>query len=269
MEQKDYYNTLGIEKKATKQQIKDAFRNLAFKYHPDRNKDNPMAAEKMKRINEAYAVLSNSNKRNEYDALRDQFGSSAYQHFRKNYQQEDIFRNSDINHIFEEISRQTGLRGFDELFKEFYGSGYKRFEFNGAKFSGRGFVYTHSFGRGNKRKVDSNTSGKLESFSRSFFKTLKGHKPPRRGSDIYDSIHIDQKHAQKGGPYAYLLRKKSKKLIIKIPPGIRHKGKIRLAGMGDDGKNGGNPGDLYLKVIIKKPLLKKTKDFIGSILTKK
>ena len=71
MEQKDYYKILGIEKNATDQQIKNVYRRLAFKYHPDRNILNSEAVEKMKSVNEAYAVLSNPKKRSEYDLLRD------------------------------------------------------------------------------------------------------------------------------------------------------------------------------------------------------
>ena len=57
MTQKDYYQILGVDKNAASKQIKEAYRNLAFTYHPDRNKENPEAAEKMKLVNEAYAVL--------------------------------------------------------------------------------------------------------------------------------------------------------------------------------------------------------------------
>ena len=85
MAQEDYYQVLGVDQKATDQQIKDAFRKLAFKYHPDRNKENPVAVEKMKKVNEAYAVLSNQAKKGEYDNLKNQFGSAAYSRFRKNY----------------------------------------------------------------------------------------------------------------------------------------------------------------------------------------
>ena len=63
MQQKDYYKILEVDENATQQQIKEAYRKLAFQYHPDRNKDNPSAVEKMKEINEAYSVLSNPQKR--------------------------------------------------------------------------------------------------------------------------------------------------------------------------------------------------------------
>ena len=123
MSQRDYYQILGAEKNADSKRIKEAYREQAFRYHPDRNKENPEAAEKMKHVNEAYAVLSDPTKRRKYDTLRQQFGSSAYNQFRNNYSQQDIFSGSDINHIFEEMSKAFGFRGFDDIFKEFYGNG--------------------------------------------------------------------------------------------------------------------------------------------------
>ena len=120
MSQRDYYQIIGVDINAGSKQIKEAYRKLAFKYHPDRNKENPEASEKMKNVNEAYAVLSNPAKRREYDVLRQQFGSSAYSHFRKNYSEHDIFSGSDINHIFEEMARAFGFRGFDDIFRESY-----------------------------------------------------------------------------------------------------------------------------------------------------
>ena len=105
MAQEDYYRVLGVDQNATDRQIKEAFRTLAFKYHPDRNKENPVAVENMKKVNEAYAVLSNPAKKREYDTQKTQFGSSAYTHFRSNYSEQDIFSCSDVNHIFEEMAK--------------------------------------------------------------------------------------------------------------------------------------------------------------------
>ncbi len=105
MSQNDYYQILDVDQKASSKQIKEAYRKRAFKYHPDRNRQNPDAAEKMKRINEAYAVLSDANKRREYDTLRQQFGSAAYSQFRQSYSERDIFSGSDINQILEQMAR--------------------------------------------------------------------------------------------------------------------------------------------------------------------
>ena len=70
MAQKDYYEVLGVTEGATFQRIKEGYRRLAFEYHPDRNPGDGSAIEKMKEINEAYAVLSDPDKRSRYDRLR-------------------------------------------------------------------------------------------------------------------------------------------------------------------------------------------------------
>ncbi len=84
MPQRDYYQILGVKKDAGPKEIKEAYRQLAFKYHPDQNKENPESSEEMKSVNEAYAVLSDMAKRHEYDILRQRFGSSAHHQFRSN-----------------------------------------------------------------------------------------------------------------------------------------------------------------------------------------
>jgi DnaJ-class molecular chaperone len=262
METKDYYQTLGVDSNADPKIIKEAYRTLAFKYHPDRNKENPENVEKMKIINEAYAVLSNAQKRNQYDALRRQYGSSAYNQFRKSYTEQDIYSGSDIHHIFEEMAKSFGFRGFDEIFREFYGPGYRSFEFKRPGFTGRGFVFWGSFGPGGHQRKLSHLGQSLGRLSRYVLKQIGGGEFPEKGADIHDAINLDSEDARKGGPYAYYLKKKSKKLVVKVPAGIRDGQKIRLAGMGEEGKDGGKPGDLYLKVKIKRPLLQKVKKLI-------
>lgn len=263
METKDYYQVLQIAPNADSKKIKEAYRELAFKYHPDRNREDPESAEKMKLVNEAYAVLSDPQKRSRYDALRNQYGSSAYDRFRKNYSEKDIYSGSDIHSIFEEMAKTFGLRGFDEIFREFYGPGYRTFEFKRPGISGRGFVFFGSFGLGGGRQVQPPLGKKLGKLSRFVFKKIAGAGLPENGEDINDVIYLDPPAAREGGPYAYYHKPKSKKLVVKIPRGVRDGQKIRLAGMGEDGKDGGKPGDLYLRVKIKAPLLKKIKNFIS------
>jgi DnaJ-class molecular chaperone len=237
MSQNDYYQILDVDQKASSKQIKAAYRKLAFKYHPDRNSKNPEAAENMKRVNEAYAVLSDAAKRREYDTLRQQFGASAYSQFRQNYSEQDIFSGSDINQILEQMARAFGLRGFFSGPRQTQGMNYTGLPLQGS-------------------------IGKLTRF---FLKQFSGIELPQDGADIKDTISLSPEHARQGGPYAYYLRKKDKKLVVKIPPGVKHNQSIRLAGMGEEGKDGGAAGDLYLKVRIRKPLLKSVKDFMAQL----
>ena len=106
------------QKTQTAKQIKAAYRELALKYHPDRIKeDDAAAADKMKQINEAYAVLSDSQKRNDYDAARRQFGESgAYSQFRKNYTYQDIFSGADIESVFDELGQIFRVQKFFRSF---------------------------------------------------------------------------------------------------------------------------------------------------------
>ena len=140
MNSKDYYTILGVSENATAEEIKKTYRKLAFQYHPDRN---PGSEEKMKDINEAYAVLSDPGKRREYDSLRQNYGFFARDRFKQAYTDQDIFRDSDIDHIFEELSRAFGLNRPEDIFSRntFYGKQYRTFEFRGPGFSGRSFFF--------------------------------------------------------------------------------------------------------------------------------
>ena len=100
----EYYEVLGVAKTATADEIKKAYRKLALKYHPDKNPGDKAAEEKFKEISEAYAVLSDAEKRKQYDT----FGSTG---FRQRYSQEDIFRNFDLNDILRQFGFGTGFRG--------------------------------------------------------------------------------------------------------------------------------------------------------------
>ncbi len=263
MNQTDYYQILKLDKNASTKQIKNAYRELAFQYHPDQNKDNPEAAEKMKQINEAYAVLSDSAKRREYDTLKQQFGNSAYSQFRKSYTEQDIFSGSDINHIFDEMAKAFGFRGVDDIFKEFYGQGYQTFEFKRSGFFAGGFIFTGPLSGIFQNQAELPFKKNLGKLSSLLLEKITGTQIARKGSDISDVIDLTPEEATQGGPYPYFHKKRSKKLVVKIPKGIREGQKIRLSGMGETGKNGGNPGDLYLKVSIRKPIIQKIKDLIG------
>lgn len=259
MEQIDYYQVLGVNAKADIRQIKTAYRELALKYHPDRNKDQPERAEKMKAVNEAYAVLSNLGKRSEYDALRKQYGSSAHGQFRSNYSEQDIFSGSDINRIFEELARNFGLRGSDEIFREFYGQGYRSFEFKRPGVFARGFVFRGGSNQRSRRPPQIPAGGYLGKLSRLLFQKISGVELPQAGADLYDVIHLSSETARQGGPYAYFSRERKKKLVVKIPPGVRTGQQIRLTGIGREGRGGAKAGDLYLTVKIRRPLAQRIK----------
>ena len=111
---RDYYEVLGISRNTKKDDIKNAYRNLALKYHPDRNKSHD-AEEKFKEISEAYAVLSDNEKRNQYDAYGHDGVSTRYR-------PEDIYRGADFEDIFSDL----GFGGFNNIFDLFFSGGRQR-----------------------------------------------------------------------------------------------------------------------------------------------
>src|SRR4030042_4148347 len=98
---RDYYETLGVPRTASIDEIKTSYRKLAMQYHPDRNK-NADAEEKFKEISEAYAVLSDDEKRKQYDTY-------GHEGIGQRYSPEDIYRGTDFNDVF----RDFGAGGFD------------------------------------------------------------------------------------------------------------------------------------------------------------
>ena len=265
----DYYQILEIEQDVPAEQIKEAYRKQALKYHPDRNNGDPVAAEKMKSINEAYAVLSNPDKRRDYDLMKDRYGSAAYNQFRQAYTDQDIFRGSDINRIFEELARSFGLSGFDDSFKEAYGNGYKTFQFRTNGMNGSGYVFTGNPGNGGQNTVQvPHLEGGLGKIIRFAFKKISGMELPEKGRDMDDNLHISPQKARKGGPHEYHHWWRDKKIKMNIPAGVADGQKIRLAGMGEAGRGGAEAGDLYLKVHIKKPIVQEIKGFIHNWINK-
>ncbi len=207
MAAKDYYSILGVAKNASDEEIKKAYRKLAMKYHPDRNPNKKEAEERFKEINEAYAVLSDKEKRKQYDT----FGAEGFQ---QRFTQEDIFRGFD----------------FDEILSGLFGSRGRR-EF---RYGGRGgFDFGDLFGK----------QGGYQDAGRM----------PQRGEDIVYEMSISLEEAASGGEKRISYRKNGKieEVSVKIPRGIPSGKKLRLAGKGMGGRNGGPPGDLYLQVSIR------------------
>ncbi|MBW1777064.1 MAG: J domain-containing protein [Deltaproteobacteria bacterium] len=262
MTTQDYYQILNVSPTASRAEIKEAYRRLAFQYHPDRNISDPDTAEKMKRLNEAYAVLSNDTKRREYDGYRNRFGQRARRHFRENYTDDDIFSGSDIHAVFEEMAKAFGLRGFEEIFKDAYGPGFRTFKVHRPGFFAKGFVFFGSPGKQGHGTDLKSMPGSLGRFGKYLLKKLLPGGIPEKGADIHDVIVLNPGHAQQGGPYAYYLKQKKKKLVVKIPKGVKDGQLIRLAKQGKEGKHGGDPGDVLLKVKIKKPWGQRLKERI-------
>jgi DnaJ-class molecular chaperone len=270
MNQKDYYRILGVAENAGADDIRKAYRNLAFRYHPDRNAGNE---EMMKEINEAYAVLSNPPKKNEYDALRQRYGSFARDRFRQTHADQDIFRDSDIGQIFEELSKAFGFSGPEDLFSRanFYGPNYRTFQVKRPGFSGSAFfmygpmrkAYQQQQKAGRGRSVRSTMTIKgLNLFQKIAAKKL-GIDLPENGKDWYDVVTITPEQSS-GGKIRYIYKKSAvpRELLIKIPPGTRDGRKIRLRGLGQEGKHGGTPGDLYLTVKVRTPFLQKIRKML-------
>ena len=255
-----YYQQLNISPDASTQQIKEAYRKLAFENHPDRHAGDPSAADKMKAINEAYAVLSDPEKRRRYDALYQHYGDNASERFRQSCSEQEIFRGSDVQQIFEEMARSFGLRGFDEIFRDFYGSGYHRFEFRQPGVFGKGVFFggpITGLGRGAK------SPGVFGALAGAFLKKCLGAAIPRQGGNLFDTIAIQPELAEQGGPYAYFHRQRGKKLVVHIPAHVRQGQSIRLTGMGKTGQHGAQSGDLFLRIQIRTPLINRLKRLVG------
>jgi len=269
MTQKDYYKVLGVERTADSRQIKEEYRRLAFEFHPDRNKGDIGSVEKMKELNEAYAVLSDPEKRKQYDSLTQQYGFDGHDRFRQGYSEQDIFRNSDINQILEEMTRRFGFRSSNDFFREFYGPGYQTFEFRRPGVFGRGFIFA-GFPLG--KEVGHNLPpqgglfpsllGKLAGYL--VRKVFKGWETGQ-AEDRYDVITLSQQDALRGAKVSYIDRDTSRQLIVAVPAGLREGQTIRLRGGVKNNTHDIVTGDLYLKVHIRKGLLEKARVLYGKL----
>ena len=256
---------LGVESSASQQEIREAYRKLAFQYHPDRNKDAPDATARMKAINEAYATLSDPAKRNDYDSLRHRYGPGAYDQYRQTHSQEDIFRGSDIDQIFEEFSKSFGFRNADDIFREFYGPGFRGYVYSRPGFTFRSYVYNPA--QNERRETQEPLSAPRMGLTGRAMKYLLEKvlkvQIPERGKDVVDTLRVAPETARLGGEvrYEYRASARPRTLAIKIPPGIQSGQTIRLKDMGSPGKAGGPFGDLLLKVNIRLPLSRRILSF--------
>jgi DnaJ-class molecular chaperone len=244
VEFKDYYKTLGVSKKASAKEIKSAYRKLARKYHPDVNPGDKDAEAKFKEINEAHAVLTDSEKRKKYDTLGPDWEKRFQGGFRPGdthtYTTGPGMNAGDFSDFFETLFGQRGAAGSRN---------------SSAGSGGFDFDLGSIFGRGRSRGQAANA---------------------QRGSDLEQPIDISLAEAFRGVERAFTLQvpqtcetchgtglkdnnicpichgtgsiTRNRRLDVKIPAGVKDGQQIRVAGEGSPGTAGGTKGDLYLKV---------------------
>lgn len=212
----DYYKTLGVSRGASKEEIKKAYKKLAMKYHPDKNEGNKVSEEKFKKISEAYAVLSDDEKKRQYD----QFGAEG---FSNRFSQEDIFKGFDIGSIFDEF-------GFgNNIFSSMFGGGGRR--------TGRqGSNYSFNFGNG---QFPGNNG---------FGGASQQRKPQKTELDL--TLTLEE--AVMGGKKTVSFSTDSgvDKIILAIPQGIEAGKKLKVRGKGAIDPYSGQRGDLYCRISI-------------------
>jgi curved DNA-binding protein len=232
MEYRDYYKILGISKTAAQDEIKKAYRKLAVKFHPDKNKGNKEAEEKFKEINEANEVLSNPEKRKKYDELGENW---------KYYQQ------------------SGNSQDFD----------WSKYSNQGSGAGGRQSQYTYQRDANNTNDAFGGGEGFSDFFETLFGQGFGGQTKRRtarraakiKGQDVMAEMSITLEDAYKGAEKIFDLDGQSIKL--KIRPGISDGQSLKLPGKGEPGHNSGTPGDLLLKIhVLSDPVFERKGDDI-------
>lgn len=208
----DLYQTLGVSRQADKDEIQKAYRKLARKYHPDMNPGDKGAQEKFKRVQEAYDVLSDSQKRAAYDQYGADFEKIRQGGFRS-APGGATFEGLDIEQIFGGSGGREFKNGFSDFFEELLRSG--------------------AMGGGTATRQ-------------------RRSAPPRQtaGETIRYELRIPLKKAITGGTHEFYLplQERGEKIAVTIPPGVDTGAKMRLRGKGHPSPFGGPPGDLILTV---------------------
>ncbi len=211
----DLYQTLGVSRTATKDEIKKAHRKLANKYHPDKNPDDKKAHETFKRVQEAYDVLSDEEKRAAYDRYGSDFEKIRNTGYRPGSGSGGGFDGLDLDQIFGGARGGGGAQfeGFSDFFEQLMGGG--------------------AGGSGGPR-------GR---------RTRGGQvAPPQPGANVRHQMEIPFETAVRGGKTEFYLQtgEAKEKIAVTIPPGVETGSKIRLRDRGQHSPNGGPRGDLIL-----------------------
>jgi len=251
MAKRDYYEVLGVNKGASADQIKSAYRKLAVKYHPDKNKGDKAAEEKFKEASEAYHVLSNNERKQNYD----NFGHAAFENGGGG---RGGFGNFDFSSSFSDI--------FEDFFGEGFGGGNRRSRKSNYRGSDLRYDLTIDLEdaySGKKEDIKFTTSEKCETCSGSGSKPgydvgrcsmCSGHGQVRSSQGFFT---VQQTCPQCSGSGEEITnpcnscsgqgkKQASKGLSVTIPKGVDDGTRIRLAGKGEAGSRGAGNGDLYL-----------------------
>jgi molecular chaperone DnaJ len=256
---RDYYEVLGVQKNASKDEIKKAYRKLAIQFHPDKNPGDNAAEESFKEATDAYEVLSNDQKRQAYNQFGfagvEGMGAGSHDYTTVFHDFEDIF--GDFSGIFDSFfggggrrrgSRDTRMRGSDLRY-------HLEVEFADAVFgTQQEIVYQRNATCGSCKG-----SGATEGSGRKVCPTCGGSGQVRRSSGFFsiastcttcsgEGYVIDNPCGECHG--SGLVRKRQR-IKVTIPAGIETGKRISIPGQGDGGPNGGTPGDLYVDIHIK------------------
>ena len=258
---KDYYKILGVEKNATKEEIKKAYKKLAKQYHPDLNKEQN-ATEKFKEINEAAAILADDQKREQYD----RFGTTAEQ-FRG-------FEGFDFGDFMSDIG---GFRfDFDQMFESFFGGGFgrrrRRGPSRGADLRYDLEITLEEAAKGIVKHISIPKLAKCEKCNGSGAESEKdivtcpdcdGSGVHRREQRTPFGIFATQTTCRKcRGQGTYIKKecktcdgtgvvRQTRKLEVKVPAGAEEETNLRIMGEGEAGQKGAEPGDLYIVIHVK------------------
>jgi molecular chaperone DnaJ len=259
-EKKDYYEVLGVPKEASEKEIKTAYRKLAMLHHPDRS-DAPEAEEKFKELSEAYAVLSDPDKRQKYD----QFGHAG---INSQYSQEDLFRG--VN--FEDLLRGFGGGGGgDSIFDMFFGGGGRRGPARGRDLRYDVNLTLEQAANGLETNIDvprtescptCHGSGAKPGTKPVTCSNCRGSGQVTRAQNTPFGQMVTSTSCSKCGGRGQTIPSpcsecsgtgrvhKTRKINIKIPPGVEDGQHLKLRGQGDAAGPKGESGDLYVVINI-------------------